>query len=217
MSLFHGPVIMGAFVLLFILILDVIKKQLIQIYNMRINFKSILIILALLFPIILYLNSYYSIPYIGNFTELKDINHLLLKANVGLRDDASYPSFLIINNYFELIPKIILKMIYFLYSPFIWDVHQVNHIIGLLDGLVYFILTILLFKNWRAIWTNPVSRIFLLIFICYLIVYSFGLGNFGTVIRHRSKFAIILIILAAPKILKLIFKKTENNYKVNKT
>ena len=41
--------------------------------------------------------------------------------------------------------------------------------------------------------------------------------NFGTVIRHRSKFVIILIILAAPKILKLIFKKTENNYKVNKT
>ena len=113
LSLFHGPVIMGAFVLLFILILDVIKKQLIQIYNMRINFKSILIILALLLPIILYLNSYYSIPYLGNFTELKDINHLLFKANIGLRDDASYPSFLIINDYFELIPKIILKMFYF--------------------------------------------------------------------------------------------------------
>ena len=113
LSLFHGPVIMGAFVLLFILILDVIKKQLIQIYNMRINFKSILIILALLLPIILYLNSYYSIPYLGNFTELKDINHLLFKANIGLRDDASYPSFLIINDYFELIPKIILKIILF--------------------------------------------------------------------------------------------------------
>ena len=118
----------------------------------------------------------------------------MFKANIGLRDDASYPSFLIINDYFELIPKIILKMFYFLYSPFIWDVHQVNHIMGLLDGLIYFILTILLFKNWRAIWSNPVSRIFILIFICYLIFYSFGLGNFGTVIRHYQ-IAIILIIL----------------------
>ena len=63
-------------------------------------------------------------------------------------------------------------------------------------------------KNWRLIWTNPIARI-LLILIAYAIVHGLGVGNFGTRIRHRSKFIVILIILAAPKIHKLMFSANE--------
>ena len=42
------------------------------------------------------------------------------------------------------------------------------------------------------------------LFIIYLIIYGIGTGNFGTGIRHRSKFVVILIVLAAPKIHKFL-------------
>ena len=44
----------------------------------------------------------------------------------------------------------------------------------------------------------------------YIIVFAIGVGNFGTGIRHRSKFAMILILLAAPLIKNFIFKKKKD-------
>ena len=40
-------------------------------------------------------------------------------------------------------------------------------------------------------------------------VHGIGVGNFGTGIRHRSKFAVIFILLAAPLLKKIIFKKKD--------
>jgi len=51
------------------------------------------------------------------------------------------------------------------------------------------------------------------LFVTYLIIYGIGVGNFGTVIRHRSKFVMILIILAAPKLHKFIFSTNKKLYK----
>ena len=68
-------------------------------------------------------------------------------------------------------------------------------------------------KNWNAIWSNSVTRIFVLILVAYLIVYGIGVGNFGTGIRHRSKFIVIFVILAAPKIQKFIFSFKKKLYK----
>tara|TARA_Y200000002_G_scaffold339231_1_gene309093 strand:+ start:76 stop:237 length:162 start_codon:yes stop_codon:yes gene_type:complete len=52
----------------------------------------------------------------------------------------------------------------------------------------------------------------LMILLAYIFVFGLGVGNFGTGIRHRSKFVIIFILLAAPLIKKLtVFKKTIKN------
>ena len=50
-------------------------------------------------------------------------------------------------------------------------------------------------------------RVLLIILLSYLIVFGVGVGNFGTGIRHRSKFVIIFILLAAPFIKRLTLKK----------
>ena len=50
----------------------------------------------------------------------------------------------------------------------------------------------------------PTLKIILILLLAYLVVYGIGVGNFGTGIRHRSKFAIIFIILAAPLLPKII-------------
>ena len=62
-------------------------------------------------------------------------------------------------------------------------------------------------KNWTVLWSNPTTRIIILIFFIYIVIYGLGLGNFGTVVRHRSKFVIMLIVLAAPKLKNIVLRK----------
>ena len=126
-------------------------------------------------------------------------------ANYGFRGEAAYPNWLAINENYELFIKTILRVVYFLYSPFFWDIKKFSHLIISIDGIFYFTLTIYLIMNWPNIWANPTTRIFVLMLIAYLILYGFGTANFGQVFRHRSKFVVILILLAAPKIQKFIF------------
>ena len=143
---------------------------------------------------------------------LFEIENSFYQINNFMVDTATYPSWLTINDSFELFTKIIFKIFYFLFSPFIWDIKSSYHLIGLFDGTFYIILTMYVIKNRHSIWQNPVTRIFLLIFISYIVIYGLGVGNFGTGIRHRSKFVVILIILAAPKIHRFIFSTHQKLY-----
>jgi hypothetical protein len=209
LSFFHGPVAIGVFIFLFYEILSLSKKVLNRFYYLRINLFSVFSIIALSIPIVMLLSNNISINYLPS---LFNISAITYKANLGMYGTASYPSWLMINNSYELFTKNIIKSFYFLYGPFIWDIKLLRHLIGLLDGILYFILTFYIIKNWYAIWANPITRIIVLLLITYIIVYGLGVGNFGTGIRHRSKFAVLLIILAAPKIHKFIFSTKKKLY-----
>ena len=74
------------------------------------------------------------------------------------------------------------------------------------------ILVYLMFRNRKAIWKDPALRTILIILLAYVIIHGVGVGNFGSGIRHRTKFVIGIILLAAPFIPKFIFankKKTK--------
>ncbi len=202
LMLFHGGATIGGFVFFIYIFFGLIKKQILQLINLKINIFSVIFIFILIIPIYLLLNQNISIPYLPS---LFDFNLIRITANIGLNDFAAYPSWLIINNNFELIYKSILKFFYFLYSPFIWEVRSFYHLLGLFDAMIYMMFSFYLIRNWRSILTNPITRLFLLILIAYVFVHGLGIGNFGTGIRHRSKFVVILIILVAPKIHKLMF------------
>lgn len=210
---FHGPLAIGGFIFLFYLILSLVKKQLIKLYNLKINISSFFLIILSLIPLILFLTNNIGVPYIGGIQTLFNLDAFIPKINNYMLGTSSYPSWLTINNNYELFTKTIIKIFYFIYSPFIWDIKTPYHIIGLFDGMLYFILTIYVIKNWHAIWANPTTRIFILLFISYVIIYGISIGNFGTGIRHRSKFVVILIVLAAPKIHKFIFSAKKKLYK----
>jgi hypothetical protein len=210
LKFFHGPAAIGAFVFLFYLILNLIKKVFNKLYYLRINLSSVFVIVTLSIPLVMLSTGHIEIYYLPS---LFDFIAIIYKSNLGMVDIASYPSWLIIDNNYELLTKGIIKSFYFLYSPFIWDIKTPYHLIGLLDGTLYLILTFYIIKNWHTIWTNPITRIIVLILIAYIIVYGLGVGNFGTAIRHRSKFTVLLIILAAPKIHKFIFSTKKKLYK----
>lgn len=80
------------------------------------------------------------------------------------------------------------------------------------DGLLYFYLVYKIFCNRKLIWANPVLRVIFLILFSYIVVFGISTGNFGTAIRHRSKFIILFVLLIASSLPKIIFskKKIEN-------
>ena len=207
---FHGAAAFGGFIFLFYLSLTLVKNQLIQLFKLKINIFSFIFIFLLSIPVILFLTDSFNIPYLPS---LYDLSSIVFKANLGINDLASYPSWLKIESNTELFTKIIPKFFYFLYSPFIWNIKSIYHIAGLLDGILYVILTIYVIKNWNSIRVNPAASFFITLFIVYAMIHGLGVGNFGTGIRHRSKFVVILIILAAPKMHKFIFSNNKKLYK----
>ena len=65
----------------------------------------------------------------------------------------------------------------------------------------------LIIKNFKTIWRDRALKLILLILVSYVIAFAVGVGNFGTGIRHRSKFVALFVLLVAPLINKFVFKK----------
>ena len=124
-----------------------------------------------------------------------------------MRGDASYPEWTIINSNIEIFHKGIARMAYFLFSPFLWDIQKIIHLFGFFDGILYMALVYLIFKNRKVIWKDPALRIILIILVSYIFIFGIGTSNFGAGVRHRTKFIIEIVILAAPLIPRFIFSK----------
>ena len=141
-----------------------------------------------------------------NFLDYEQVLEEISNRNIG---NAIFPEWTVPNNLFELIYKTPIRLIYFMFSPFPWDVSKPSHLIGMLDGLFHLILFILLIKNFRFIMSENNLKYIFLILASYLIVYGVATGNFGTGIRHRTKFIIVLILLVAPWLPNFVFNKKE--------
>ena len=111
----------------------------------------------------------------------------------------------------EIIYKVPARAVYFLFSPFPWNIKKPTHLIGAIDGIIYMTLVFLIFCNIKVIWQDPALRIILIILFCYFVIWGVGISNFGAASRHRSKFAVELILLAAPLIPRLYFSRKKIN------
>ena len=211
-TFFHGASIAGLFIFIFIITLDSFKKTFRLLKNNRINPQILMIIIFSSFIFGLYLTNKIKLPYLQTFSQSINPSFLAETINLKVKGDGAYPEWTKIDSSIELVYKIPIRAVYFIFSPFPWDVKKPNHIIGLLDSFCYMALFYLIFRNRKAIWKDPALRIILIILLAYIIVYGVGVGNFGSGIRHRSKFVIGFILLAAPLIPKISFsnkKKTK--------
>jgi hypothetical protein len=206
-SLFHGPMIVGFFIFVIFVFLNHLKVLLKSLAYFRINVKKFIIFLLCLTIIGFYLTNKITIQYLGTFKNSINVDFLLLKTSYAYSGLSSWPEWTKATNGFELLYKAPLRSIYFVFSPFPWDVKKSEHFIGLFDSLLYLYLVFLILCNIKVIWRDHALRLILIILLFYILVYGFGVGNFGTSIRHKSKFALMFIILAAPLIKNLIFKK----------
>ena len=209
-SLFHGSLMIGAIVFAIIFCLSAFKKMFISLADNKLDFKTLVIFLLLVFSLQSFLSNKFRLTYIGSFAEATDIEILMRKTRASSSGDSSWPKFLIINSPVEILYKSPMRSLYFVFAPFPWDVKETRHFIGMFDSFLYMYLVYLILTNIKNIWRDPGLRIILLLLLAYIFVYGFGVGNFGTGIRHRSKFVIFFILLAGPYIHKLNFFKKLN-------
>ena len=202
---FHGPLFLGGLIFVFIFFIDMIKNFLNLFLKLQINLLNLIYFFLVIYLFFAFFSNQIYLPYVGTFESSVDIDLLSDNIKNRMRGDASYPEWLVIETYTEFIYKSLFRILYLLFNPFPWSIKEPVHLIGALDGILYMILFYLIISNLKTLYRNPLSRIILIFLFFYLLIYGIGVSNFGAAIRHRSKFIIEMIILAAPFIPKIIF------------
>ena len=114
-----------------------------------------------------------------------------------MRGGSAYPDYLIPANPAHAVGLTPVRVAYLFFGPPPWEVSEPMHLLGMLDGLVYLTLVVLLLRYWRAWWSRPEYRLLLVVFLALAVVFAWGTSNFGTGVRHRAKFLGVLIALGA--------------------
>ena len=189
-EVFIGVIIIYFFVLIYILIQNII-------FNHNLYLKLIFLIVLIFLLFFIFFNFFINAN-MGKLPVLADIFSIefLYKVNVGrFSGSAQFPGFFMTENPINFIMLIPLRIIYFIFSPFFWDVQSIKHLVGVLDSIFYMIFSFYLIKNFKNYITYPEMKILLIILIPMIIFMSILTANFGTGIRHRLKILPIFLIL----------------------
>lgn len=202
-TFFHGAMLVGALAFLGLISMASLRRLVGALRRRNANLVALSLTVVTVALIGTYVAGGFSVPKLGTFENATDITKVVNRMETytrgsGGEEGAAYPRWTVPNSIIELTWKAPVRAVYFAYSPFPWDVRTAMHLVGLIDGMLYVILSFLIWRNRKLIWHDPALRAVLLITGAYFIVFGLAIGNFGTGIRHRSKFVIGLIILAAP-------------------
>lgn len=108
----------------------------------------------------------------------------------------AYPEWLTITGIDDALLLMLPRVAAFLVMPLPWQVERPQDLLGMLDGLLYAALVVPLLRLARHL-RRPRLVFVLATAGLVLLVYAMGVSNYGTGIRHRAKFAVLLIALAA--------------------
>ena len=190
-----------------------------SILSLRLDINALLVSLIAIIILHYFFSNKIYIPKIGYFEDI-NFGYIVRELNARMIGQSSYGSWAIINSYstlFEVFYISILRLIYFLFSPFPWDIHKPAHIMGMIDGFLFLFIFYLMICNRKLIWNDIFLRIIFLILLSYFFIFGLGVSNFGAALRHRSKFVIEIILLVAPLIPSTIYfhkKKFKKFFKI---
>lgn len=127
----------------------------------------------------------------------------------GTRGGAMYPEWMQLQGGASDLVKVPFRFAAFLFAPLIPPmVRSGGHLLGVFDGLLYLLLAIGIYRLRKEfLIPNKTAMVILFVLMGLVFVYSMGVSNFGTGIRHRGKVAPLLLILYFhPKIYKEMLK-----------
>lgn len=146
----------------------------------------------------------YGLPKLGTPEDMFDVGRLIHRFNYSNRGTASYPDWAVPMNDSEIAWKVPIRVVYFLFAPFAWDLAKPGHLVGWLDGWFYILIVYFGWRHRRAIWSKPEARAIFLVLLPLVLLFGTGVGNFGTGLRHRAKFVAIGLILIAPRLPRFV-------------
>jgi hypothetical protein len=126
------------------------------------------------------------------------------------RGGSAYLEWINYNSFFDILRFLPLRIAYFLFGPFVWDlkINSVFILFSFIESFIFLGLFIFGFKNIldkRNLYNNKL--LFLLIF---LVIGSAGYAsitaNYGTAIRHKMTFMVIMFIFISQSLAKYRIK-----------
>jgi hypothetical protein len=202
-TLFHGGMAVAAMAFVALVGLNASRRLLAGLTKNRFSVEALFWLFMSVLPFVVFVSGAVSLPKLGTFERLVDAQNLLSRMAIAARDGAAYPSFAVPTSTTELFWKTPIRLACFLFAPFLWDIRAPQHLIGLIDGAIYLLIATVFWRKRAIIVANKTALQILVIVVAVLVVFSFGVGNFGTGIRHRSKLIVGLIALIAPFIPKI--------------
>jgi len=197
-TLFHGGIGLAVMAWLALLALQGIRAT----YKgeSSLVFRVLLAVspLLALYPLYAFLSGDLVLPKVGGVERMLHFEHIVHRLDVLSSSGSGYPSWVVPTVPVELLWKGPGLILYFLFSPFPWDIRSAGQLVGLVDGVLYLVLVVGVVRYQKAIFSSPGALWMVTILAVVLVVYSYGTGNYGTAIRHRSMVAGGLIVLAAP-------------------
>ena len=147
-----------------------------------------------------------NIPYVGYIFDMDLSNKLLEIYNNANFGSTTFPSYIFPNNYFEIFLFFPLKVLHFLFGPFIWEVNTLSKLIIFLDSSLYLILFVIILTYINKIFKNE-SLTYIFLFSLFIIfIYTLGTGNYGTSIRHKCKILLLILVLISAIVPSIKFK-----------
>lgn len=209
-ALFHGVAAVGLLAFSFLSIWDALGSLLVIPFHRLSRVRGATMLIAIMGMVLmtLYVTGAYEIPKIGGFSQVMNIDYVsqrMFHAHEMARDEVEYPRWLLVQSLPEMILKLPVRVLYFLFSPFPWDVKKPQHILSLLDGILYGVLTALMWRNRRTNLRDKRSRWLLIVLGSIVVALSLGVGSFVSATRHRAKVVTLLAVLASPRIPRLVW------------
>lgn len=203
-------------IMLFIIMVMVITKTIFN-PNWRVNFIIKGISLATCVLIMLFISA--KILQSEELTQLKatkgiqmaQLDYLAKRIQGSSEAGSSYGAGIQYTSYWGALKYMPLLIVYFMASPFPWQVTKASHALGLLDSMVLWMLYFLFLLEFKSFiqrnkkWAGIIFTYILLGASCASVIQ----GNMGAALRHRMLFTILIIPFAAHQILIKLEGKRE--------
>jgi hypothetical protein len=215
----HGTHVIGAFFLFLIILINTLISFIKRFNNgiFGVPHFFLLFFTPILIGLTYSLVIDFKIPYLGKLEDIFTFSRILYQNKVTDFGGSVYPKWLSPNSLTDFFLLIIPRLLYLLFSPFIWDLRAINHLLGFVDGLMYIFIFYWLIRGVLKKKRKQIISTFYIILLPLLIAYSWGVGNFGTALRHRVKFVPVLIALSSVYLPKIVLLNKSKRVSVNRS
>lgn len=101
-----------------------------------------------------------------------------------------------------------IRSLFLLAKPFPWDVRSFGHALVMLDAMLWWLIIFLVWRHRAAIKANPATFAILLSCLITIVAFAYGTSNFGTGVRHRTKFLVMALVIISPFLPRVRFALT---------
>ncbi len=203
-SIFHGAIVLIGFVYLFVYLFYKPGTRKWKIINRQLIIGGFLVLILF--------TGFYGY-FRSKIPEPRDVTAERLErtAETRARGDAIYLEDISTESYLDAVWQTPVRVVYFYFAPFVWQVRTVEDVMGVMDISLYLILLVFFLKSMKRIKREDKALYVALwlILIIFSVVFAWGTSNYGTSIRHRQKIVVLLITVASYGI--VLKNKAPNN------